>query len=332
MKMGPNLRVVKIAKDEIEHILKLKESLDHGGTLLDHANKYLDLGWALVAIDAETGNDLAIDFQDADTYKKRLEDPSVDPVKINLGVRSGSPSRLLVLEVANEEQKSCLDGWGEWRSQCVAELEAGLEKHFYFLPPDFQPLSTKKPFYAEGAVTLLPPSLDPFTRESWRWQNPPWDSAPSSVPLAILNYLHSLQGPAAAGPDLEDQVRVSWRELYCLISPFEAVLQAFAHREASMDDYYGKLFRAALEAGLTDSDLLLSLLWHAPRGDARQRPERWEKLQKLVSQIRPEESPQSPKFLENARTICSVQAPSRNSRAEGRVDRQPISRRAIKNG
>ena len=73
---------------------------------------------------------------------------------------------MLVLEVANEEQKSCLDEWGEWRSQCVAELEAGLEKHFYLLSPDFQPLSTKKPFYAEGAITLLPPSLDPFTQET----------------------------------------------------------------------------------------------------------------------------------------------------------------------
>jgi hypothetical protein len=330
--MEPNKPVVKIAKGEMEHILKLKASFNYGGILLDHAIKYLNLGWALVAIDAETGNDLGMDFEDLNTYLKRLEDPSLDTARINLAVHTGSPSRLLVLEVANEEQKSCLDEWGAWRSQCVAELAAGLEKHFYLLSPEFQPLPTNVHFYAEGATTLLPPSLDPFTQERWRWQSPPWDSPPSPLPLSILNYLHSLQGPAVAGPDLEDQPRVSWRELYCVISPFEAVLQAFAHGEASMDDYYEKLFRAALEAGLTDADLLLSLLWHAPLGDARQRPERWSYLQKMVSQVRLLESSQSSKFLEDTRTICSVKDPSRNSREKGKVDRQPISRRASKNG
>lgn len=322
--MGPNMPVVKIARGEIEHILKLKASFNQGWTLLAHAIKYLNLGWALVAIDADTGNDLGLDFQDVDTYKKRLEDPSV-----NLAVHTGSPSRLLVLEVANEEQKSRLDEWGAWRSQCVAELQAGLEKHFYLLSPEFQPLTTNGHFYAEGAVTLLPPSLDPFTQERWQWRNPPWDSAPSPLPLAILHYLHSLQGPAAAGPDLEGQPRLSWQELYCLISPFEVVLRAFSHRAASSDDYYENLFRAALETGLTDSDLLLSLLWHAPLGDARQQPERWAKLQQLVRKVRLLESPQSPKFLEDSRTICSVKVPSRNPQEKGKAGREPISRRAI---
>jgi hypothetical protein len=332
MKMEPSMPVVKIARGEIEHILKLKESFNHGGTLLAHAINYLNLGWALVAIDAETGNNLEIDFEDLNTYIKRLEDPSVDTATINLAVHTGSLSRLLVLEVANAEESSCLDEWGAWRSQCMAKSESGLEKHFYLLSPDSQPLPANEHLYAEGATTLLPPSLDPVTQERWRWQHSPWDSAPSPLPLSILNYLHSLQEPAAAGPDLEDQPRVSWRELYCAIAPLEAVLQAFGNEEASMDDYYENLFRAALETGLTDADLLLSLLWYAPLGDARQQPERWAKLQKLVSQVRLLESSQSPKFLEDTRTICSVKAPYRNSREKGKVDRQPISRRAIKNG
>ena len=330
--MEPSMPVVKIARGEIEHILKLKESFNHGGTLLAHAINYLNLGWALVAIDAETGNDLGIDFEDLNTYIKRLEDPSVDTATINLAVHTGSLSRLLVLEVANAEESSHLDQWGAWRSQCVAKSESGLEKHFYLLSPDSQPLPANEHFYAEGATTLLPPSLDPVTQERWRWQHSPWDSAPSPLPLSILNYLHSLQEPAAAGPDLVDQPRVSWRELYCLISPFEAVLQAFARGEASMEDYYGKLFRAALEAGLTDPDLLLSLLWHAPLGDARQRPERWAYLQKLVSQVSPEKSSQSPKCVEGSRTTFSAKRPLRNFQVNGRVDRQPISRRALKNG
>lgn len=328
--MGPNMPVVKLAKGEIDHILKLKASFNHSGTLLGHAIKYLNLGWALVAIDAETGNDLGIDFEDLNNYIKRLEDPNVDTAKMNLAVNTGSLSKLLVLEVANAEESSRLDEWGAWRSQCVANLEAGLEKHFYLLSPEFQSFPTNMHFYAEGATTLLPPSLDPFTQERWRWQHPPWESAPSPLPISILHYLHSLQEPAAAGPDRGDQPRISWRELYCLISPFEAVLQAFAHGEASREDYYEKLVRAAVEAGLTDSDLLLALLWHAPLGDARRRPEGWVYLQKLVSQVQLEESSSSPKSVEGSRTISTVKRTLRNSRENGMVARQPISRRVSK--
>lgn len=237
----------------------------------------------------------------------------------------------MVLEIANEEQRSCLDEWGEWRSHCVAELGPGLEKHFYLQPSDFQPPPTKMPFYVEG-VSMLAPSQDPLTQERWRWQSAPWDSPPPPVPLAILNYLNAMRGPTATGTHLRNEPQLSWQKLYCLISPFEAVLQAFSQRGASMDDYYGKLLRVALEAGLTDADLLLSLLWHAPLGDARQRPERWANLEKLVGQVRLEESLHSPKFPEYNRTICSVKVHSLNFREQGMVERQPISRRAIKNG
>lgn len=330
--MEPKSPNIKIGKGEIEQILNLKASFNDGGTLLDLAIKCLNLGWPLVAIDADTGNDLGIDCEDLNTYITMLDDPSVDAARINLAVQTGSRSGLLVLEIVNEEQKSCLDEWGAWRSQCVAQIGTGLEKHFYLLSPELQSLPTNRHFYAEGATTLLPPSLDPFTQERWQWQQPPWESAPSPLPLAILNYLQALPGTAAAGPDPEDQPRVSWRELYCLISPFESVLQAFAHGEASMDDYYENLFRTALEVGLTDADLLLSLLWHAPLGDARQQPERWAYLQKLVSQVRFLESSQSPKFVEGSRTIPSAPKPFKNSQENGRADRQPISRRVGKNG
>jgi hypothetical protein len=326
--MEPKSLNIKIGKGEIEQILNLKSSFaGQRETLVDHVIGYLNLGWVLLANDVKTGKDLNLGFQDVDTWIKRLEDPSVDAARINLAVHTGSLSGLLVLEIANQEQKSRLDEGGEWRSQCVAKLGTGLEKHFYLLSPEFQPLPTNGHFYAEGVTTLLPPSLDPFTQERWQWQHPPWASAPSPLPLAILNYLHSLPGPAAMGTDLGYQPRLPWQELYCLISPFEAVLQAFAHGEASMDDYYENLFRAALQAGLTDADLLLSLLWHAPFGDVRQRPERWHYLQQLVRQVRFLGSSPSPEFLEDTRTIGSVQAPSRNSREKVKVDRQPISRR-----
>ncbi|MCX5890503.1 MAG: hypothetical protein NTY36_13805 [Deltaproteobacteria bacterium] len=330
--MKPKSLNIKIGKGEIEHILNLKSSFaDHREILVDHVVRYLDLGWALLANDVQTGKDLDYGFQDVDTWITRLEDPRVNPARINLAVHTGSLSGLLVLEIANAEESSRLDEWGAWRSQCVAKLGTGLEKHFYLLSPEFRPFPINGHFYAEGATTLLPPSLDPFTQERWRWQKPPWDSPPPPLPLAFLNCLKALPGPTATGSDLSNKLRVSWRELYCLISPFEAVLQAFAHGEASMGDYYGKLFRAALEAGLTDSDLLLSLLWHAPLGDARQRPERWAYLQKLVSQVRLEEPSQAPKFVNGSRTIYLVKRPLMNSQENGRADRQPLSRRASKN-
>ncbi len=330
--MLPKSLNIKIGKGEIEHILNLKSSFaDHREILVDHVVRYLDLGWALLANDINTGKDLDLGFQDVGTWINRLEDPSVDPARINLAVHTGSLSGLLILEIASEEQKSLLDGWGAWRSQCVAKLGTGLEKHFYLMSSEFQPLLTNGHFFAAGATTLLPPSLDPSTQERWRWQNPPWDSPPPPLPLAILNCLEALPGPTATDPDLSNKPRVSWQELYCHISPFEAVLQAFAHGEASMDDYYGKLFRTALEAGLTDCDFLLSLLWHAPLGDARQRPERWANLQKLVSQVRLEESSPAPKFVEGSRTNYFVNRPLQNSQENGMADRQPISRRASKN-
>ena len=35
--------------------------------------------------------------------------------------------------------------------------------------------------------------------------------------------------------------------------------------------------------GITDPEVLLGLLWHAPHGDCRTRPGRWEYLQDLVA-------------------------------------------------
>ena len=53
---------VSIGKDEIDRILDLKTDLDHYGSLFDHAAQYLNLGWPLVAIDAETGENMGDRF------------------------------------------------------------------------------------------------------------------------------------------------------------------------------------------------------------------------------------------------------------------------------
>ena len=320
----------RIGKHEIDRILNLKAEVDYYEVWQDCALRCLDLGWALAAINGKTGEDLGLDFKDVNSWEKRLKFPVGNAPEINLGVKTGSLSRLLVLEVASAEQKLCLDELGEWRSLCVAESGSGHERHFYLLPRDYQPLCIGNPgigVYADGATTLLPPSLDPFTKECWEWQTPPWEGAPSPVPLSVLNFL---QRPAAPGYDLENEPSVSWRELYCRISPFEAVLQAFARHEASIEDYYEKLFGAAEEAGLTESDILLSLLWYAPLGDARQRPERWADLQKLLGRSRSETSPKSSKPLQRTRTQRRCQRTPMNFPEKGMVDRQPLSKPAGK--
>jgi hypothetical protein len=325
---------VRIGKGEIDRIFDLKTDLDYYGSLVDHATQYLNLGWSLAAIDTETGEDLKIDFKD-ENRGKYLGDTGINASKINLGVHTGHLSRLLALEVTTEEQKSCLDERGEWRSDCLAQLGPVSEKHFYLLPPGFQLLcpaflGNGVQFCADGDMTLLPPSIDPLTQGRWRWQHLPWDRAPSPLPLAIFNFLHSLQEPAVMGSAFQEKLAVSWQELYCLISPCETLLQAFTNQAASITDYYEKLFQAALEAGLTDSDILRSLLWHAPLGDARQRPDRWSYLQNLVSLAELGKSPQSPDPPKEARPGF-LKGTLLDPRVRNISKRQPISRRASGN-
>jgi putative nucleotidyltransferase with HDIG domain/PAS domain S-box-containing protein len=296
----------RIGVDEMDRILTLKTNLDHCASLIDYAAKYLDLGWSLVAIDAETGNDLEINFSE-ENWKDCLSDYGITLMKITLGVRTGSSSKLLVLEISSEAQKSLLDDWGEWRSPCVAKLGDSLEKHFYLMSPEAQPFSsnisiTAKKLSAVGNITPLPPSLDQTTGDHWRWQDPPWDSAPSPFKSPVLHFLFGLQQPAAISSDLKDKDMISWLELYCRIAPFEAVTQAFNDQEASMEDYYETLLEAALEAGLTDYDTLCGLLWYAPWGDARSRAERWVQLQTLISRrLQLKESQLAPAHEEESR-------------------------------
>jgi hypothetical protein len=77
-------------------------------------------------------------------------------------------------------------------------------------------------------------------------------------------------------------VKLSWQEIYCLASPYQPLLQALSAAPPLMEDYYHGIIQAAMEVGLQSPEVLLPLLWHAPWGDAHQRPERWEYLEKLV--------------------------------------------------
>jgi len=81
----------------------------------------------------------------------------------------------------------------------------------------------------------------------------------------------------------------TWAEVYPRITGYPAVLQALLAPAPTPKEYYQCLMAAAREVGLTDSQMLLGLLWHAPLGDSSHLPQRRKYFQRLVSQSLTEE-------------------------------------------
>jgi hypothetical protein len=285
-------QAVRIGQEEVGRILSLKQNLDQGQVLVDQISQYQRMGWSLAVLDAETGQELGLDFAGPfEAWSESLSDLSYEGVQVNLGLRTGSPSQLLVLEVNQGAGALALDKYGEWRSDWVAEVGGSREQHYYTLPPGHQPpvsffLAEQVMVFGEGGLVMAPPSLASQANEPWRWRNPPGKSAPGHPSPAVWKFLQDLTRPVTPS---EAQVP-SWEEVYRQISPHDRVLQALLAPAASMEDYYLELLLAAHNAGLKEQQFLLGLLWHAPQGDARRRPERWEYLQALVAQVGEERS------------------------------------------
>ena len=171
--------------------------------------------------------------------------------------------------------------------RCIAALGAGREQHFYAWDPSplFDSVSSlatpEISWFGEGQVVPVPPSFDAERQETWRWVCPPWEKPPQypSQPLSRF-----LQQHLTREPQSRPEVSLSWQEVYCLVSPFEPLLQALSASYPSIWNYYQGILEAAVAVGLTSPEVLLSLLWHAPRGNARQQPEIWGFLQKLVAE------------------------------------------------
>lgn len=127
------------------------------------------------------------------------------------------------------------------------------------------------------------------------------------------------------------------------------VLQALAASYPSIESYYQGILVAAAAVGLNAPEVLLSLLWHAPRGDARQYPEGLGYLKKLVAAAQVQPNPATfPEnvpwklILDNARSQASESSagspgPARflgGSRAQspqpGGAVRTPFSGRKIR--
>jgi hypothetical protein len=275
---------VRVGQEEIGHILDRKENLDHHGQMWDYMSRYQVLGWDLAIITAQGGADLELDLgQPREVWWKQLADLGLNGVQLNLAIRTGQPSRLLVLEVNKGGGKLSLDLLGEWRAQCVAELGNCREQHYYALPPGSKAppsffLARDVLIYGEEGLILAPPSIEPEAREPWNWLTPPWENPPQAPQPAVWQFIR--EQIAQANPTASTSP--TWDEIYRIIIPHEPVLRALLMPPSNMDNYYRNILMAAVAVGLKDHRTLLGLLWHAPYGDARNDEAGWQKLQDLL--------------------------------------------------
>lgn len=279
---------VRVGQDEIGRILDLKGNLDHSGLWLDYVARYLSLGWDLVPMSARGTTELGLDFsQPQEVWSQKLTELGLDEMQLNVAIRTGKSSRLLVLEVNQGEGALPLDQLGEWRSECVAEVGNSREQHYYALPPErlAPPSFFQAPqvlIYGEGGLVLAPPSLETQGREPWRWRQPPWEATLRYPKPAVWHFIREHVTLAAETENVAAQV-LPWERVYPIIAPHGMVLKCLLVPAPSLEAYYYGVLTTAMGVGITDPEVLLSLLWHAPHGDCRTRPGRWEYLQDLVA-------------------------------------------------
>jgi hypothetical protein len=113
----------KIQEEEFCRILDLRKNLQFSDVLIQHMSHYLSLGWHLAAINAQDRVNQSLDFQASKaTWSEKLIELSLDGVELNVGVRTGSSSGLLVIEV-HKQGRVFPFRRGDWSSECVAEAE-----------------------------------------------------------------------------------------------------------------------------------------------------------------------------------------------------------------
>jgi hypothetical protein len=280
-----------IREEEACEILNLRKTLDYSEVLIHYAGKYLRMGWELLAVNFQGDPTLELDFkQSQEVWAQRLTGLGLEGIQVNLGVRTGAPSRLLVLEVHREESLSPFDQRGEWCSGCVAEVGLEREQHYYALPKGWQPPasyfmeSCQVMVFGEGGVILAPPSLEPRAQNNLRWLRPPWESPPTRPSPGLCKFIKE-QAPTLPQPTRKAEPPVmAWGEIYPVISSHPEVLQALLAPAATSEGYYQHLLRTAKAADLEDPQMLLGLLWHAPLGNSHHHPRRAEYLMGLVKQ------------------------------------------------
>jgi hypothetical protein len=286
-----------VREEEVCQIYNLKKNLDYSDILIKYANKYLKLGWDLVAVNAQGETSLDLDFREPeDFWSPKLTTLGLEGVQINLGVRTGKPSHLLVLEVHRDASLAPFNQRGDWGSGCVAEVGSDREQHYYKMPRGWQPPASyflesfQIMVFGEEGLVLAPPSLEPKAQATLRWLRPPWENPPTRPSPALCKFLKE-SAPALSEESPSPFPHVpTWAEIYPSITNYPSVLQALLAPATTPEEYYLALVAAAREVGLGDPQVLLGLLWHAPLGDGGHPPQRWEYFQRLVRQSADKES------------------------------------------
>jgi hypothetical protein len=290
-KTPPEEFFVRLGQDEIGLILNLKESLDHSDQLVSHGLRYQKLGWQPKALSGSGEADLGVDFgQSEELVYEQIKAFLQTENKINLGV-SVRAARLLVVEICDQSGSAVLGGFGDWRSSCWAQTEDGWEQHYFHIPPGFSASRTgvlKKSkaqikVYGTDGWVLPPPSTPPASRKAWQWHEPPWVNAPPLPGEPVWRFLKEWQA-LPEQPDPQEVAELpSWEDIFQRIEPFNELIKALVAPAVSFERYYEKILNTSLGFLIPDPTLLLGLLWHAPRGDLRECPQRWLFLQNLAA-------------------------------------------------
>jgi chemotaxis protein histidine kinase CheA len=275
---------VRIGEDEMGRIFHLRDTLDQSETLIQHADHYRELNWVL---EARGEGVPTLDFSQAsEIWGERLMTLALAGVEVELRIKTGLFSRLLVLETPQGD--TLLDTYGEWRSSCRARAGENWEQHYFTLSPASRvPISGKVEdyhvrIYGQDGLVLAPPSRrEGEDGQFWTWLAPPWELPPPPLGPSVWEFLEDFGLLREAEElDLAGQV-LSWDQVYALIAPHEEVIRTLLTPNASVTDYYRELAQQARQAGIKDPDVLFALLWHAPQGDVRNSPDRLPLIREL---------------------------------------------------
>jgi hypothetical protein len=281
---------VRIGEDELGRIFHLRDSLDQSELLIQHADHYRDLNWVL---EAQGEGVATLDFsQSSEVWGERLMTLALAGVEVDLGIKTGLPSRLLVLETPRGE--TLLDTYGEWRSPCRALAGENWEQHYFVLSPGSRvPVAGEVEdyhvrIYGQDGLVLAPPSRRREDSTFWTWLAPPWELPPDAPGPPLWEFLEDFGLLREAGElDLAAKV-LPWDQVYALIAPHEDLIRTLLTPTASVAAYYRELARQAQQAGIHDRNVLFALLWHAPQGDARNSPDRLAFINELSAAGKPD--------------------------------------------
>jgi hypothetical protein len=267
---------VRVGEGELGRIFHLRDGLDQSELFIQHADHYRDLNWVLEARGERVET---LDFsQSSEVWTERLMTMALAGVEVGLRIKTGLPSRLLVLETPQGE--TLLDTYGEWRSPCRAQAGEYWEQHYFALPsasrvPVFGEVENfDVRIYGQGGLVLAPPSRRSEDGTIWTWLVPPWELPPDAPGPPIWEFLEDF-GLLREAEELDPAARVmSWDQIYALIAPHEDLIRILLTPTVSVPGYYRELAHQAQQAEINDPDVLFALLWHAPQGDARSSPGR----------------------------------------------------------